>query len=185
MAVTIAKEWLCSGWTHRAGNASVELWCLSSMSFECVTHGGGWIMVWSCSLGALALGLLGGARSATISALMGPSGIRAIWMWLLLVLGLEVFRRGHAAKQDRLPLVPLMQEVWRIPWMLAWEILGKAKAWAKTDHLYVKSTGNGLDGWQAGCRKVSGNHQGGANCVTRLMKTQIWHLPAWLWGGWA
>ena len=57
------------------------------------------------------------------------------------------------------------------------EILGKSEVRAMTGHLYRKATGNSLCG-PASCVGWSLRVSPGQDSVTRLMETQIWHLPA-------
>ena len=107
------------------------------------------------------------------------SSYKVICRWLLLVLGLEVPRRGQAANHSQLLLVLGLGSfskryiVFQGQMLLVWEIFRRSKARAKAGHFYGKATGNRLGGPAVEWGWILGNHQGRANCVSRVMETQI------------
>ena len=120
--------------------------------------------------------LLACPRSATTCVLSGSYRVsyKVIYRWLLLVLGLEVPRRGQEVNQSWLLLVPdlgPLSERYRACWsqmLLVWENLEKSEAWAKTSHLYGKATGNNFVGLEFGRGGALGNHRGGVNSVSQV-----------------
>ena len=131
-----------------------------------------------CGLWGLLRGV--GQCQLPLMAFLGPPGIsyKTICQWLLLVLDLEVPRRGQVIKPGQAAtagLGPLSERYEACPgWMLlVWEILGKSEARAKTGLLYGKPTGNGFGGLIS-----QGISRMGQTVLARLMETQLWYLPA-------
>ena len=107
----MTEELLCRSQPYRAGLASVVLLCSLNPLLDCVTHGGGYVVnpVWSKAVLQVHCQwvLPGCGRLATVCALTGAiwNELQSICRWLLLMLGLEVPRRGQAVIQGWLPLL--------------------------------------------------------------------------------
>ena len=102
-------------------------------------------MFWSCPPGVLALGPPERCRPRELPHVPcpGPPGMsyRTICRWLLLVLGLEMPKRGQAGNLGRLLLLTDLQpRIYRGQVLLIWEILEKSTAWTKSGHFYGKQT---------------------------------------------
>lgn len=96
LAVTITEELLCRSWPYGSGLTSVGLWSSPSQPLECFTPGGDRVVIWHAwSWPPCAVTL---PRAPSMSC-------KAICIWLLFLLGLEVRRRSQAVNQGRLPLV--------------------------------------------------------------------------------
>ena len=103
--MSTAEELLCRSLPYGAGLASVGLWCSHCLPLKYVTCGGGRVVIWH-SL-QLSTGCTGSGASWELQGqqphvpCLGPPGMNyiVIFRWLLLVLGLEVPRRGQAANQ--------------------------------------------------------------------------------------
>ena len=109
--MSTAEELLCRSLPYGAGLASVGLWCSHCLPLKYVTCGGGRVVIWH-SL-QLSTGCTGSGASWELQGqqphvpCLGPPGMNyiVICRWLLLVLGLEVPRRGQAGNQGLLLLV--------------------------------------------------------------------------------
>ena len=141
-------------------------WWVLPLSVSLVEVVGWWCfnVVWSCPLGALAPQPSGRCRprSTTTCVLLKATWheLQSSLLMAAIVLGLEVLRRGQAMNQGWLllllgwgPLSVRSGAYWG-QILLAWEILGKSKAWAKIGHLYGKVTGNSMGeptNWMGQC----------------------------------